>query len=148
MDILVAVDQSEESDNALVNALDIVSTFDGTVTAVHAVDAEDHSTETSSPVDGTDTPNADQGDAALREAADRAVEQDVSIETELLMGEPVEAIADYAERNDIDVIYVGHRGLSSEGEDLSGESRGPLGSVAKGLVERTQVPVTVFDRGV
>ena len=145
-DILVAVDQSDESQNALVNALDIVSSLDGTITVVHAVDREDHTEPSNSPTDDVASQRKEQGKAVLSDVTERAAKRDISIETELLVGEPVETITHFAEQNDIDVIYVGHRGLSSEDSGLSGESRGPLGSVAKGLIEHTHIPVSVFDR--
>lgn len=129
MHILVAIDQSEESYNALENALDIVSTFEGRVTAVHVDD------------------DSDEDSDCLSRSESRAQTHDVPFDTELLQGEPVSQIATFAEERDVDAIYVGHRGLTSEGSELHGESRGPLGSVAKGLVERTRIPVTVFDRG-
>lgn len=148
MHILVAVDRSRESQNALVNALDIVNTFEGTVTAVHAVPLDDDG----GPADESGTENADsealeRGREVLEEAAERAEKRDVSIETELLVGDPIRSITEYGEAQGVDAIYVGHRGLSREGTELSGEGRGPLGSVSKGLVQHTEIPVTVFDRG-
>lgn len=137
MHILVAVDRSPESKNALTNALDIVRAVDGQVTAVHAAVADDEGSGT----------NEDGGERVLEAARERAAQRDVSIETTLLAGDPIEAIVEYAESNNVDAIYVGHRGLASADDELPGDRRGPLGSVAKGLVERTQIPVTVFDRG-
>lgn len=133
MHILVAVDRSTESQNALVNALDVVDALGGRVTAVHVV--------------ADDEERPDAGNPVLDSAEERAASRDVTIETSLLPGDPIEAIAGYAETNCVDAIYVGHRGLASEDAELSGDRRGPLGSVSKGLVQRTKVPVTVFDRG-
>ena len=148
MHILVAIDPSTESHNALENALDIVSTFDGSVTAVHAADDDGQSIDSDAPAEGTGgAQKTDHGAEVLENAVERAANHDISIETEVLVGDPVRIIVDYAEENDVDVIYIGHRGLSGEAGELSGERRGPLGSVAKGVVERTQIPVTVFDRG-
>lgn len=132
MHILVAVDSSRESQNALENAIDIVSTFDGNVTAAHVRDPASDTSSDGDLLDGMST---------------RGEGRDVPVDTEILSGDPVSELVTYAERNGIDAIYVGHRGLTSEGSELHGERRGPLGSVAKGLVERTQIPVTVFDRG-
>lgn len=134
MHLLVAVDRSPESENALVNALDIVTAVEGTVTAVHATPSDDGAGE-------------GDGRAVLRTARECAEKRDIEIETELLVGDPSGAIAEYAETHDVDAIYVGHRGLASTDGELPGDRRGPLGSVAKGLVERTKVPVSVFDRG-
>ena len=131
MHILVAVDGSAESQNALRNALEREETMDHAVTAVHVVDSED-------PVD--------IGKELLQEVVDRAVADDHALDTDLLAGDPVEELVDYAEDNDVDVIYVGHRGSSNEDQSLPGDHRGPIGSVARGLIERTQIPVSVFDR--
>lgn len=146
MHIVVAVDRSEESENALATAIDVTESTGGTVTAVHVVESEP-----SAPVsDGSAEDGRNSGEEVLREAEKRASERNSSIETELLDGDPVEAIAEYAEANDADVIYVGHRGLTSEdeSEEISEGDRGALGSVAKGLVQRTRVPVSIFDREV
>lgn len=139
MHILVAFDRSTESDNALVNALDVIDALGGTVTAVHAAEDADPSTEAGAGVE--------RAEAILEEAVDLADRHDTSIETEVLAGEPIDAISEYAESTDVDAIYVGHRGFSSDPAEFPGGSRGPLGSIAKGLVEATEVPVTVYDRG-
>lgn len=128
MNILVAVDRSDESQNALERALEIAETADAQVTAVH-VSEEDTADET-----------------ILEEATEQAREQDLVIETRHLVGDPIEKIPNYAESNDIDVIYVGHRGLPQKGEQASDEDRDTLGSVARGILENTTVPVTVFDK--
>lgn len=137
MHILVAVDRSPESRNALVNALDIAETAEGRVTAVTAFD----------PTADEDGEAEERARAILEEVRERSAVHDVEFETALLEGEPIEAIIEHAEANGVDAIYVGHRGLSGGGDDLSRERRGPLGSVAKGIVEGTSIPVSVFDRG-
>ncbi len=134
MKILVASDRSEESTNALANALDLVDVADAELTVVHVIDDP---TRTEAAVDENEVL-----EAALEQAADRGV----AIETELLVGDPVEVIPEHAEANGFDVIYVGHRGLVPENEELSGEDRETLGSVSRGIIENTRVPVTVFDR--
>lgn len=141
MHIVVAVDRSEESENALATAIDAIESMEGTVTAVHAVESEPSATETGDSAGE----RMGRGEEVLREAEEQASEKNRSIETELLDGDPVEVIAEYAEANDADVIYVGHRGLTSEEEELSEGDRGAIGSVARGLVQRTRVPVSIFD---
>ena len=71
-------------------------------------------------------------DDAQAVAADRGIE----LATELLYGDPVEQLSDFASTEGLDAIFVGHRGHSEHAERF-------LGSVAKGLVERSDVPVTV-----
>lgn len=130
MDILVAMDRSTESENAFVNAMDIVSSMGGRVIAVHVADSE-----------------ADGGEDIVQRAVERGTKRGVSVDTEVLAGDPIEEIPEFAERCGADAIYLGHRGLSHASEAISGQPRGELGSVAKGIVERSTIPVTVFDRG-
>ena len=58
------------------------------------------------------------------------------IETGLLYGDPVKEITDCADEAGFDAIFVGHHGRSAR-TDLM------LGSIAKAIVERATVPVTV-----
>ena len=126
--ILVAADRSDESRNAALSAFDIVQAVGGQVTAVHVGDGSDVAAEVL---------------GRLEEIAHR---REVPFEHEQLTGDVVDAITSYAAAHDVDAIYVGHRGMSSDWSPESGD-RGRLGSVARGLVEGTQLPVTVFDRG-
>ena len=135
MHILVAVDRSVESKNALENALDNAAQFGANVTVVHAVDS------------GGDAGDPEQrGEELLEEVIEDVPAAGVAVETRVLVGDPVEAVPAYAEEVDADVIYIGHRGLSAEDRDPTGEERGPLGGVASGILEETSIPVTVFDR--
>jgi len=75
---------------------------------------------------------------ARRLADDEAVgDESIDIETQLLTGRPADAITGYAREQPVDAIYVGHRGLSEEREQV-------VGSVAKSVVDKANVPVTVI----
>lgn len=137
MHIVVAVDGSPESRNALISALDNIEPIDGTVTAVHVIE----------PEPGGDQENEDPARDVLSRAKRLGKNRELTVETELLEGDTIEAITEYAAEHHVDAIYVGHRGLSGAGSELEGQGRGPLGSVARGIVERTPISVTVFDRG-
>lgn len=147
MEILVAVDGSDESNAALARALDIADAADGSVTVAYAVDPSVYDLGGAEPVSGrsdadrrlimesvedTETRGLD----LLDDAAAVAAERGQSVETELLYGDPVRAITSFAESEGFDAIYVGHRGRSERTERL-------MGSVAKGIVERTTLTVTV-----
>lgn len=146
MKFLVAVDGSQEAADALAYATEIADAMDGSITAVHAVDPDVYDTGGSEPSSRSDTDRRlivrsveeaeERGLRILDEAARRAEELGRDIETELLYGEPVKTITTYADDADFDAIFVGHRGRS-ERTDLM------LGSVAKTIVERATVPVTV-----
>lgn len=77
----------------------------------------------------------DESQAIAREAA---AEYDTTIEisTELLSGYPPDAITDHVESTDVSRIYLGHRGRS-ETRDSS------VGSVAKTVVDKAKIPVTI-----
>ena len=149
MNIVVATDGSEVSERALEHGIALSESTGGTLTVVSAVEPE---VET----DGSSGPFASLGDAASRlrtepidDAEERgqrildnaeriADEHGVSIETELLYGDPVRALAEYLESADADGLVVGHRGLSEDMEER-------MGSVAKSMIQRSPVPVTVVN---
>lgn len=147
MQYLVAVDRSAESWRALEHALEVADGLEADVTVVHSVNPEVFSRGGSEPVTGLEDLDdrliienvadaEDRGSAVLEEAIDRADDMGYEVETELLYGDPVESIPAYATEYDFDGIFVGHRGRSERVGEL-------LGSVARGLVEQADVPVTV-----
>ena len=68
----------------------------------------------------------------------RAVEKNVGVKTDIIISvtSVVKEIADYAKKNNIDVIVVGSRGMSEFKKML-------LGSVASGVVTFAHCPVIV-----
>jgi nucleotide-binding universal stress UspA family protein len=145
MEYLVAVDGSEPSTHALEHAITFASRADADLCIAYAV-------EPRVLVEGEEAPtNAavgqriytedievaeDRGEDVLADARENVAAAGLSVETELLYGDPVDSIAEYAATENVDGIVVGHRGLSSQVERM-------VGSVAKGLVENATVPVTV-----
>jgi len=147
MKLLVAVDGSEEANEALAYATDIADATNGSVTVAYAVDPAIYDLGGTGPISSLSDADQrlvieniedteDRGLEVLDDAADFAGELGREVETELLYGTPVVAITDFAESEGFDTIVVGHRGRSERTERL-------LGSVAKGIVERTTVTVTV-----
>lgn len=147
MNLLVAHDGSDEADRALSYACDIADATDGSITVVHAVDPAVTDIGGSDPITTISDADGrlivesladaeDRGMAILEDAVEFAADRDRTVETELLYGDPVRAIPDYAESAAVDTIYVGHRGRSDRAAAL-------VGSVAKELVERATIPVTV-----
>lgn len=147
MHLLVAIDGSEEADTALAYAAELVDALDGSLTLVHAVEPDVHDTGGSRPVGSLSeadnrlikesVEDAETRGAEILEAA-AAVADDygVAVETDLLYGDPVAEMTDYAAEEAVDGIVVGHRGRSERTELM-------LGSVAKDVVERATIPVTV-----
>lgn len=145
MRFLVAVDGSEYSARALDHAVEMAGAAGASVTVVHAVVPEVYAESYAEPV--ADRSEVDRAFVveAVADAEERAEQvlarmerraEGVEVTTELLYGDPVVEVADYAEDEGFDGIFVGHRGVSERYEAL-------LGSVAKGLVGRASVPVTV-----
>jgi len=147
MELLVAVDGSDAAETALAYATDICDATDGSITVVHAVDPAVYEQRESDPIAGISDAdnrllieNVEDAEARgrdyLERAAEFAAELGHEVDTELLYGDPVVEITAYAADGGFDTVYVGHRGRSERTDLL-------LGSVAKDVVERATVPVTV-----
>lgn len=147
MKFLVATDGSDASARALDHAFEIADEVGARLTVVHAVDPSVYDRGGDEPV--TTRGEADQrlvmesiedaearGFDILDEATAQAEERGREVETVLLYGEPVRQIVEYAADDDFDGIFMGHQGRSARAGRM-------LGSVAKTVVERADVPVTV-----
>ena len=140
MSYLVATDGSTEGDEAVRYAARQAVAFYETLEIVHVLTPE------SELVDGTIVLPGEQAAVAsgedvldtARTVAEEAVGDDpIDVETQLLTGRPATAITEYADEAPVDAIYVGHRGLTEEREQV-------VGSVAKSVVDKADVPVTVI----
>ncbi|MBB6646753.1 universal stress protein [Halobellus ruber] len=145
MEYLVAVDGSESSTHALEHAIEFASQAGAALRVAYAVEprilVEGEEEPTNAAVgERIYTENIEvaenRGEEVLADARAQVEAAGLSAETELLYGDPVDSIAEYAEGEGVTGIIVGHRGLSSQVERM-------VGSVAKGLVENATVPVTV-----
>ncbi|QLH76005.1 universal stress protein [Halosimplex rubrum] len=147
MRFAVAIDGSSESDRALDHAVEVVTAAGAALTAVHSVDPDVYDTGGTEPptdraeyddrlvVESVDDAER-RGERLLDDAVERAADAGFDIDAELLYGDPVRTIPDFATTEGYDGVFVGHRGLSEAHERV-------LGSVAKGIVERSSLPVTV-----
>ncbi|AFZ71955.1 universal stress protein [Natronobacterium gregoryi] len=147
MNLLVAIDGSNESTEALDYAIDIADAMDGSITVAHAVNPtvfDEGGTEPLASLSDADQRLIVEGVAdaeqralgVLEEAVEFATGHGHDVESELLYGDPATEIAEYADEEEVDAIFVGHRGRTERVELM-------VGSVAKALVERAPVPVTV-----
>jgi len=136
--VLVAVDESEQSDGAL--AWTLREFDDAEVVALHVIDPVKGGVSV-----GAGVPTAsetwfeeaqDTGEALLSAAAERAADHGVDIETRTEVGRPASTIVETAEDAGADHVVTGSHGRS-------GVSRVLLGSVAETVVRRSPVPVTV-----
>jgi nucleotide-binding universal stress UspA family protein len=131
--ILVAIDGSEYSKQALPTAIDVARKFGGQLLVVHVAEhdrgrAAAFSVE--SPADAT---------KLVAEAVKVARDAGLSVKGELLdraTGHVAPAIAATAAANDIDLIVMGSRGLSDAQGFL-------LGSVTHKVMQLVDVPVLI-----
>lgn len=139
MTFLVATDGSKVSDTAVDYATRQASALETPLDIVHVLTPETELVDGKLVVPG-EREAMEYGQQTLKQAAQRAVDaggSDIEITTELLAGRPAEAIADHANSTDVRAIYVGHRGLSTARERA-------VGSVAKAVVDKATVPVTII----
>jgi nucleotide-binding universal stress UspA family protein len=74
----------------------------------------------------------DSADIILSNAGEEFEQAGISdVKRDCLLGDPAATILEYAEKNSIDLIVLGHRGL--------GPTRGLLGGVARKLVNMTTI---------
>ena len=142
MRYIAATDGSDPSEHAVRYAAEHAAALDATLEVVHTLepDVELVDGDIVFPGDERSTELAQQTlDASEQLATEVAAEHDVTItvETTLLTGRPADAITDHADATGADAIYVGHRGLTEQRENV-------VGSVAKSVVDKAAVPVTVI----
>ncbi|MFO7927369.1 MAG: universal stress protein [Halobacteriota archaeon] len=135
MRVLVPVDGSAPSDDALAYALEQFSTDD--IVTLYVMDPVDGTTAWGpGSVDDWLSAAEERSETVLENATEVAAAAGVEIETESTVGRPSKAIVEHAEERDIDHIVIGSHGRA-------GISRVLLGSVAETVVRRAHVPVTV-----
>jgi nucleotide-binding universal stress UspA family protein len=129
--VLVAVDGSECSKEALVYALEVCTEDEITVVHVPVTTMKDLRSDEEAGV-----LSEERGRRILEQAAETAEGFGREVKTEMVHGDVSRAVVSYAEENGIDRILMGSRGAG-------GTKRVLLGSVAENLVRRAGCPVTV-----
>lgn len=138
--VLVAVDGSEESEQALEYALDDLQ--GATIALIHVVSpvsSYSYGGDDYFDVEGYQAAleqKREEGEELLERSREVAAEHGVDAETILATGKPAAAILEAAEANDVDQIVMGSRGRSGVGRVL-------FGSVAETVTRRASVPVTI-----
>lgn len=130
--ILVPVDGTESATAAIDHALEIAEDHDATVTFLYVADTS----EPSQTRVGTDIIDVleHEGDEVVSNARERATDTDAAVTTDVVQGVPHEAIVDYAEMKDVDLIAMGTLGRD-------GLERHAVGSVAEGVINAAPMPV-------
>jgi nucleotide-binding universal stress UspA family protein len=154
MRLLVAIDGTDASDDALDYALDIAVRLDADLLLTYVLEPAIRVTEGAESTHGLDDVTdgggsqfvrdaledaRTTGDRILNEAANRAKAVGLTVDTRLAEGDPLEELTALAGETSVDAVVVGHR-------DAHGGADGDtevVESVAKGLIDRSPVPVTV-----
>nr|WP_157209695.1 universal stress protein [Methanosalsum zhilinae] len=131
--ILIATDGSENSENAVNTGIRLARSTGSSVVAVHVI----HS------VWGTevDSDLKKEAEKIVEDIQKRGIDEGVSVEKVILVGNPAEMLINYAEKKfseqkDIDLIVMGTKGMSGIKKFL-------MGSVAENVVWHSKKPVMV-----
>ena len=144
--ILVAVDGSKPSIDASVQAIDIAKRYDAELIALYVV-SPDIRYNYLEDVITPRLPRAlkdvmmlamQKGAKQVDKVKQKASEKNVKVKTDVVIGisSVVKEIIEYAEKNKVDMIVIGSRGLSGIKKML-------LGSVASGVLIYSHCPVLV-----
>jgi nucleotide-binding universal stress UspA family protein len=144
--ILVAVDGSKPSIDASVQAIDIAKRYNAELIALYVV-SPDIRYNYLEDVITPRLPRAlkdvmmlamQKGAKHVDKVKQKALEKNVKVKSDVVIGisSVVKEIIDYAEKNKVDMIVIGSRGLSGFKKML-------LGSVASGVLIYSHCPVLV-----
>ncbi len=141
--ILVAIDGSKPSMDASIQAIDLAKKFEAQLIAIHVIDPRYSHLETAlSPRPGRLKEAVmfaiEKGKQNLEKVKQNATEKNVRVSTDIIVGKMSVAneIVEYAEKEKINIIIIGSRGISVFKRML-------LGSVASGVVTYAHCPVFV-----
>ncbi|MDW0340596.1 MAG: universal stress protein [Nitrososphaeraceae archaeon] len=144
--ILVAVDGSKPSLNASSQAIDIAKKLNAELIAIYVISPDiryNYLEDTITPRLPRALKNVmmvatQRGETHVDNVKQKAKEKGVIVKTDVIMGisSVVKEIVEYAEKNKVDMIVVGSRGLSGIKKML-------VGSVASGVVTYAHCPVLV-----
>lgn len=134
-EILLPTDGSEAAEAAVDQAIELASTYDGTLHVVFAIELS-----ATMPLRVTLDSVIEQleadGEEFVTRIANRAAAAGIEVETSVEHGVADEAIVDYVGANDIDLVVMGTHGRR-------GIDRQLLGSVTERVIRTSPVPVLV-----
>lgn len=132
--LLVPIDGSDGSNRAIEHALDISERFGADVHAMYVVDTNRYGEPALSSAELVIDEMEDEGNALLKEFAERADTHGIEVTTNCTHGAPHEEIIAYAREIDADLIVLGYQGHSHHLEEN-------IGSVAERVVRMAGRPV-------
>jgi nucleotide-binding universal stress UspA family protein len=132
MKILVPVDESEQSHEALRYAHETFPHAE--ITALHVIAADSYWTAFAD--DSVAVPGYERARKRAEALLDASRNETPEIETRIETGSPAHEIVDYAGKGGFDAVVIGSHGRT-------GAARILLGSVAETVARRSPVPVTI-----
>ena len=131
--ILVALDDSDTSKEGLDKAINLAKLSGAKITGVNAVVVHPTLVSTVTSYRSYLTKEAEK---MLDSAKESCEKQGIQFTSEVLQGSPASKIAEFAEKQNVDLIVIGSRGLGG----IKGKI---LGSVANSIVHESKVSVLV-----
>jgi nucleotide-binding universal stress UspA family protein len=140
--ILVAVDGSKPATHAANKAIELAKSIRAVLTILYIVSPPtyiDLGYANVGRMNEIESKEKKRAQRLVDKAKNNAIQNDIPVETSVLIRytSVVKSIIEYAEKNKIDLIVVGSRGMSGFKKML-------LGSVASGVVTYAHCPVVVI----
>jgi nucleotide-binding universal stress UspA family protein len=110
--ILVALDGSELGRKAMEASIDVALRYKARTTVLTAIQHPAYPA-TVGEVQEADVEQRAFAEGVQREAIEAARMRGLDVEAAIVSGHPAEAIVDYAGRHEVDLIVMGHRGMSN-----------------------------------
>ncbi|MFC7130475.1 universal stress protein [Haloferax chudinovii] len=139
-DILVPTDGSKPAREAVNHALGLARTHDATLHALYVVDSGAYSSRPGWTWDELQQVLEQNGETVVEDVQSQAAAKGVSVTAEIAHGVPHQAIGEYCDQHEIDLVVMGTHGRS-------GLSRQLIGSVTERVLRNSDEPVLTI-RGV
>jgi len=134
-DILVPTDGSKNARRAAKQAIKFARRNDATLHVLYAMDMGDAGyVAVPSDIEQTRRRLEKKGTEFVSDIEELATESDVRCVTKVKADTPIDAILEYVEENDIDLVVMGKRGRSDPDKPL-------LGSITNRVVGSLEIPV-------
>jgi nucleotide-binding universal stress UspA family protein len=135
--ILLAYDGSQHAKKALEVAVDLAKKYGARLYIVEVIDTATAfwGPGTHVPFDAIESMRR-KAEADIAEAKARAESEGIQVKPAILEGDPAVVVVEYADREGVDLIVAGSRGLSTMKRVL-------LGSVSTGIVTHAKRPVLI-----
>ncbi|ALC82161.1 universal stress protein [Bacillus gobiensis] len=132
--ILLAVDGSEHSSRATDHAIALSLVTGAEIELIYVLDYSKAKSEVLHSGNSLQLKNERQ--QRLKKAEEKLQKNDVSYQITMKHGEPGPTIVEHANRNNVDIVIIGSRGLNSLQEMV-------LGSVSHKVAKRASCPVLI-----